>query len=59
MRVKEHIKELQEQAEAQEGLVLWSAINEVAEAVTKEAKTQGVSPTLDQLYNEIKRRYKQ
>ena len=45
--------------EAQEELVLWSAIDEVAEAVTKEVKNQGVSPTLDQLHEEIKRRYKQ
>ena len=44
--------------EAQEGLHLWAATCTVAEAVVSEVKNIGASPTLDQLYEEIKRRYK-
>lgn len=66
MRVKESINEIKssydeacEQEEAQEALHLWGAVCTVAEAIVSEVKTQDVSPTLDQLYDEIKRRYKQ
>lgn len=44
--------------EAQEGLVVWGAVGTVSDAVVREVKTTGKSTTLDDLYEEIKRRYK-
>lgn len=55
----ERLQSAHDDHEAQEALHLWGAVCSVAEAVVVEVKTQGVSPTLDQLYEEIKRRYKQ
>lgn len=45
--------------EAQEQLALWGGLCTVAEAVVTEVKHTGKSPTLDTLYEEIKRRYNQ
>lgn len=43
--------------EAQEGLVVWGAVGTVADAVVRDVKATGKSTTLDDLYEEIKRRY--
>ena len=53
-KIKDMMIDEHERHEAMKGLVLWSAINTVAEAVSHEVTETGNSVTLNALYDKIK-----